>query len=102
MSILCKVFGHFHSRCSGKWICFRCGHISISSYIPPSPKPERHRLHRHIIRECRENIPENKVLVDREFESLFSIAFSYNDPEHVLVYKEDFEKLISELNRKNK
>lgn len=52
-----------------------------------------HELHNHPMTEYRENIPEDKVLVDKEFGWLFSQIWEYWDDNHVIVPRSEFDKL---------
>ena len=47
----------------------------------------------HPMTEYRENIPRDKVFIDKEFEKLFSQTWEYWDDNHVIVLRSEFDKL---------
>ncbi len=52
---------------------------------------KNHELHNHPMTEERENIPSDKVIVDREFANLFSTYENYLG--HIIVSKNEYLKL---------
>lgn len=53
----------------------------------------KHELHNHPITESRECIPKNKVLIDKEFVSLFEKTEEYWDTNHVIVDRKEYDKI---------
>lgn len=60
-----------------------------------------HELHNHPMTEQREGIDAENVLVDKEFEELFSQSCEYWDGKHIIVSRSEYEELKNN-NKTNK
>lgn len=67
-------------------------HLKTNSNLKKEMK-KIHELHNHPMTEYRENIPRDKVFIDKDFEKLFSQTWEYWDDNHVIVLRSEFDKL---------